>query len=359
VFKNEDVSVVDCVPITFILCETIQGVTFKKPVVALLDSGSTTSWINAKSLPNGIQGRTVTPITGATMAGTFKSNQEVTLGDMTLPEFYSRRTLPKLAARIFYTSCRYDLILGRDVLRAFGLSLDFEENRIICDGRSVAMRDFPADNSDYSAVEQLIIDYADSTYMEDSVLQDDDLFATAIKDSDYDPRSAEAVVNACTHLDESQRADLTKLFAKFSTLFNNDLKVFPDEKIHLEVDPSATPHRSRHYTVPRLHLETFKKELDRLVLIGVLKKCGRSNWASGTFIIPKKDGRVRWVSDFRALNKALKRRFYPLPKIQEILSRRKGYKYLSKMDISMQYYTFEMDEESQELCTIATPFGLY
>eukprot|EP00957_Ditylum_brightwellii_P054754 4148849-Ditylum_brightwellii.AAC.1 len=29
------------------------------------------------------------------------------------------------------------------------------------------------------------------------------------------------------------------------------------------------------------------------------------------------------------------------------------------MDISMQYYVFKLDKESQDVCTICTPFDMY
>ena len=99
--------------------------------------------------------------------------------------------------------------------------------------------------------------------------------------------------------------------------------------------------------------------LDHLIKIGILERSGASQWASSTFIIPKKDGRIRWISNFRALNKCIKRNTYPLPRISEILSKCRGYVYFSKLDISMAYYTFELDDKSKDLCTINRPYGLY
>ena len=76
-------------------------------------------------------------------------------------------------------------------------------------------------------------------------------------------------------------------------------------------------------------------------------------------IIPKSDQTVRWVSDFRDLNTLLLRKPFPMPKIHDVMNRRGKYKYFTKIGLSMMFYCFELDDESKELCTINTPYGLY
>jgi hypothetical protein len=180
-------------------------------------------------------------------------------------------------------------------------------------------------------------------------------FAVAMLDAKYEYTDVRQMIDQLTHLNMHQKADLLQVLEKHQKMFDGTLDVYSHKKFHIDIDPDAKPVHARPYPIPWVHSATFKKELDHLVKIGVLALQGASDWASPTFITPKKDGRVRWVSDLRALNKVVKRKVYPLPIITYILRKRTGYEFFSKLDISMQYYTFELDEESQDLCTIVTP----
>ena len=161
------------------------------------------------------------------------------------------------------------------------------------------MHEFPNDASETSPIEYLLQDYLDCTKENDkNGLSFEDNFAAEILDSSYEAGDIQAMADSCSHLTPEQQEDLFKLLSKFDIFFNNKLKMFTDEKIYLEVNPSVTPHHSCAYSVPHSHKATFKKELEQLVQEGVKEKCGCATWVAGTFIILKKDGQVCWVSDF-------------------------------------------------------------
>ncbi len=75
--------------------------------------------------------------------------------------------------------------------------------------------------------------------------------------------------------------------------------------------------------------------------------------------LSKEDNRACRISISRQLNKVKRRKQYPLPIITDILRKHSRYAFFTKLDDSMQYYTLELDNKSQDSCTIITPFGKY
>ena len=325
----------------------------------LLHSGSSQYLIKKSVLPKGIVSKKLRESKSPkTLAGSILSTQVVTLQDISLPEFDKNRKIAQQKALVFDNpNITYDVILGTNFLSKTGIKLNYEKNQMEWFDCVIPMRPSKGlTTEDFHAMEDHW-----HIQIEEGLLGEDWLqcYATEILDAKYEWTDVKDVVDGLEHLDQSQKDDLLELLQRHASMFDGTLGVYPHKKFHIEVDPTAKPVYSRPYAIPQIHLNTFKKELDHLVRIGVLVRQQESEWASPTFIIPKKDGRVRWISDLRQLNKVIKRKQYPLPIITDILRKRIGYKFFSKLDISMQYYTFELDDESQDLCTICTPFGMY
>ncbi len=358
-YRGPKVLPINETPVTICTINTIGCLRSRKLFRCLLDSGSTSVVIKLSCLPKGVVPKDLASTKNLnTLVGSLTTNQMVNLRDIRLPEFDKNRSIESQRALIFDNdNCKYDIILGTNFLSKAGIKLDYEQGEMSWYDNIIKMRPRSGLTSmDFDAmIDQFFIQTEDEIVGEDWL----DCFATEILDAKYEFHDVTEVVNQMDHLDTKQKDDLLAILRKHQKMFDGSLGVYPHKKFHIDIEPDKQPVFSRPYSVPRIHLQVFKKELDHLVKLGVLVHQNESEWASPTFIIPKKDGRVRWVSDLRQLNKVVKRRKYPLPIITDILRKRTGYKYFTKLDISMQYYTFELDEESQDLCTIITPFGLY
>ena len=92
--------------------------------------------------------------------------------------------------------------------------------------------------------------------------------------------------------------------------------------LHIELEDGLTQVNTRPYSIPCVHLDTFKKEPDHLVKLGVPYRQDNGLWASPSFIIPKKNWMVKWSTDLWELNKVIKKRQYLLSIIHDVLRKR-------------------------------------
>ena len=116
----------------------------------------------------------MSPLTGATVAGTFSSSLALQLDQIVFPEFFKQRSLNDVSVRIFTSECRYDIIFGRDVCTRLGLHIDFENKILSWDDAVVATRPYPV-RSPFDISNDPVQQLATELYMDvyDDDLQDD------------------------------------------------------------------------------------------------------------------------------------------------------------------------------------------
>ena len=107
---------------------------------------------------------------------------------------------------------------------------------------------------------------------------------------------------------------------------------------YIKPKPDAEPYHGIPFPVPRIHEITFKQELNQPEDCNVIKKFNRSKWGTMTFLNPKKDITLRFISDFIELNKLILRQPYTIPTIQDLLLRLEGFRYGTTLYLNMGYY---------------------
>jgi hypothetical protein len=96
-----------------------------------------------------------------------------------------------------------------------------------------------------------------------------------------------------------------------------------------------------------------------LCKLGVLERQPASEWALPSFIIPKKDTTLCFLSDFWEVYKRLVRTPFPIPKISTVLQEIEGFSFASALDLNMGYYTIRLDPDASKICTIIFPWVKY
>ena len=335
------------------LIQTLNNRTVALFGLCLFDSGSTSTLINERAIP-----QIVKPLLGETQQvtttqGIYESSKFFYAEQISFPEFCKTRYIPKIHLRTFLSpTSRYDFIVGRDVLR-HGFILNHARHCVTWDGLTIPIsKDARTDDTRLNTVTHFTCTHQSAEIYAAGTLK--------IKMAKYNKVAPQIVASQCNHLSAQQQLQLGQLLSKFPDIFSGKLGRYNRSKFTLQLqDPTTTPIFCKPYPFPQAHIAVFKQELDHLLDKGVLAPIPCSEWAFPTFIIHKKDGRVRWVSDFRKLNHLLKRPRYFLPSIPHIMQRRKGFRYITKIDINMGFYTFEIDQQSQKFCVISTPFGLF
>ena len=332
-------------PITFGRIQTTLGRTKTAGIKILLDTGSTKSHIK-RAFVEKLRLHKDSAATWNTAAGYISTNEKCKL-QFALPEFFPTKAIEWEMHVGTLENIHYDMIIGNDLLEYLKFDIKYSTSTIEWDGAEIPMR------SKDSTIENSFV-ISDTPCLQEAAER-----IKQILDAKYTPANLEELVKGCTHLTVNEQHKLKTLLKKYEHLFDGTLGTWVGEDYDIELKSDAVPYHAKAFPIPHIHEQTLRHEVERLCQIGVLRKVNRSEWAAPTFIIPKKDGSVRFISDFRELNKRIKRKPFPIPKIQDLLLKLEGFQYATSLDLNMGYYHIELSPNSKRLCTIVLPWGKY
>ncbi|GAA5833759.1 hypothetical protein JCM3766R1_000089 [Sporobolomyces carnicolor] len=176
--------------------------------------------------------------------------------------------------------------------------------------------------------------------------------------------SKEALETDAAEEEELERLS-KEMMVEFADVFPDGLPKLTDDylaktktrhRIKL-IDPNKIQNQ-KMFSSPRKWQEAWKKDLERALDNGQLRP-STSPYASVCFVIPKKNGKLRWVNNYRILNANTVKDCTPVPDVDQILYAAADAQFWASIDYSDAFWQTPMHEDDIEKTAIKTPWGLF
>jgi hypothetical protein len=207
----------DLVPILFARICTSMGKPKPRTIRILLDSGASASIFKLKYLTK-LRLKCNETTMWTTAAGNFTTSR-ISKVQFTMPELYDDRII-EWKVHVAKDTGVYDAVIGRDLLRELGITLNFKDNTVTWDNSTIHMR------SQSSRINNAYF-IRDSVELEDSTTR-----IKRILDAKYEKADLSLIVEQCSHLNSEEKLSLKTLLRKYKPLFDGTLGKWTGEPYH-------------------------------------------------------------------------------------------------------------------------------
>jgi len=151
--------------------------------------------------------------------------------------------------------------------------------------------------------------------------------------------------------DKTNPEDLPEYIRPFTHLFNKKkFKKLPerhewDHKINL-TDEASKELNAKAYAMTLKEEKALNQWLNEQLKTGLIVE-SKSRYAAPCFYIPKKDGSLRLVQDYRKLNQVTIKDKMPLSLIGEVIDKLKETRYFNKLDLIWGYNNVQIKEKDK------------
>lgn len=127
-------------------------------------------------------------------------------------------------------------------------------------------------------------------------------------------------------------------------------------KMSIEKLIKPVQQKKRKFASEKQHI---KKEVNKLLSAGLIKKVQYSTWFTNVVLIKKGNEKWRMCLDFTNLNKACLLDHYPLPSIDKLVDSILGPVVVSFLDAILGYHQIFMDSKNTEKTAFITDKGVF